>query len=57
MRMKIIKIIKICKVPEYWQSTFILIISLDSHNSVRKTLLFSSAEKKMDNQKGSVTCL
>lgn len=51
------KIIKICKMPEYWQRTFILIISLDSHNSARKTLLFSSAEKKMDNQKGYVTRL
>lgn len=55
--MKIIKIIKICKMPEYWQRTFIFIISLDSHNSSRKTLLFSSAEKKMDNQKGYVTRL
>lgn len=34
MRMKMAEIIKICKVSEYWQRTFMYISSLDSYHTM-----------------------
>lgn len=52
--MKMAEIIKICKVSEYWQRTFMYISSLDSYHTMWETFYFCFLQvRKQTPRKGT----